>query len=110
MRNTTVEKVGKGRPRKHKLSMLTVKKAISRFISKTEKIVRSVKPEATIVMTSETIKKKTGRPPHKKTEELKPSKKSQISEKPIPVKENIITPQFRGKPYVARNLTLRDFR
>ncbi|CAG9326801.1 unnamed protein product [Blepharisma stoltei] len=96
MRNTTVTKVAKGRPRKHKLSIAHIKKAISKFITNTEKIIRSVDPDAKIVMSSpKPPMKKSGRP--KKIIEEKPKivKKLPKAEKANPDKEKIIVPQFR---------------
>lgn len=60
-----------------------VKKAISRFIKRTEKIVRSVSPQATIVV------------PKPPTAEKKPRTASVHSRK-CEGKAEIPTPQFRG--------------
>ena len=81
------EKATQGAKKKR---IITIKKAISRFISNTQKIVQKVKPEAQIVI------------PKKKSSEKKPvqvpvkdkNKGQSPTENPVRV---ILVPDFNGK-------------
>ena len=66
---------------------MKIQHAITRFISRTEKIVRTVHPGASIVINSPPPKKRIGRP-----------RKRPLEEEPKPAKPSIIdTPNFKGK-------------
>ena len=82
MRSKPAKKARRGRPRKN-ISLSQIKKAINTFISRTEKIVRKVNPNAQIVVPEP--KRKPGRPRKKPRD---PSEQQSA---------RIITPVFRGK-------------
>ena len=79
---------GKSAKSKKRKNMFKIKKAISRFISNTQKIVQKVKPEAKIVVQ----KKKPLKNPQKALPEA-----SKTQEKPDKNKKVIQTPDFKGK-------------
>ncbi|CAG9323122.1 unnamed protein product [Blepharisma stoltei] len=91
--------------RDSKLSLMKVKKAISRFISKTEKIVQSVQPNAQIVSNAQ---KKKIKYPKKKRPQMYGIDELMISKQNVDTSNwtsqvNISVPQVR-----VRNQTFRD--
>ena len=72
------------------LNLLKIKSAISEFLIKTQKLVKSVEPNAEIIIPKSLPQKR-----YRQTEES--------PEPPTKLKQEIIVPQFRSKHYLARD-------
>ena len=77
-----------GKNRSQKLQILKIKSAISQFLINTQKIVKSVKPDAEIRLANPIQKKRKI-----------PSKKQILETSEI----KILTPNYRSKSYLDRN-------